>query len=351
MTKETTMNRQNAKNLLSKTTGLIGGMSVALLLSVPAVAQQGSVDPNSNTSPSPAPAAPNTYSPTTGDPTVRIAPGNNNSVDRTENVNSVQQPDTVNQNSETDNSVAQPYSTSEPANRTRYNDRSTGNTPNPVDGGSRQDTNRMGQYQTTDIRPLQEPAGRSRYDDRSTGFNQANFDRLADMDDNDSPIYPGRNPVRTESRQIDGTTNPIDNQDGSQVKQLESGNSSPNQQNPNPGASEGSGASGNIQSPATPNNGSGRIEENNNYRTPTGSQIPSTQQGNPGTRIGVEDRTQSVDQQRSNTTTVDQQRGNTNINNTAQPSTQPSDNNAQPSSGGEAGSQGAGGSQGVPGLW
>lgn len=80
------MNDKNAKNLLTKTTGFVGGVSAALLMSLPALAQQGPVDPNSNTSPTPAPAAPNTYSPSTGDPTIRISPGTespSNTIDRT----------------------------------------------------------------------------------------------------------------------------------------------------------------------------------------------------------------------------------------------------------------------------
>lgn len=349
------MNGNNAKNLFTKTAGLVGGVSAALLLSLPALAQQGPVDSNSNTAPTPAPAAPNTYSPSTGDPTIRIAPGseNSNSVDRTENPNSVQQP----------------------AGRSRVQDRSTGNTStqgNEVNGASSQTTNdtmgqyRTGQYQTQDIRALQAPAWRSRFDDRSTGINQKNYDRLAGVDNDDSMLYRNStssgNSVRTESRRTEtnNSSSPYNTQmDGNQTKQLQS--DSPNQQNPNLGSSDGSGATGNRVNQTNQNNqrtfdqmgGSSQSPSSTPQSTDqTGGTSPSTsgtQQStdqNYGTRTGIEQRTRTVNQQRKTTTTVDQQGGsnvNTNSNTTNQPS------------GGQAGSEGAGGqgtgSQSVPGLW
>lgn len=358
------MNGKNAKILFTKTAGFVGGVSAALLLSLPALAQQSSGNSNSNTSPTPAPAAPNTYSPSTGDPTIRVAPGTeSNTVDRTQNPNSVQQP----------------------AGRTRFEDRSTGNIPNTLDGATSQNTtSTTEQYNTPSqsTNTLQAPAGRSRYDDRSTGFNQANFDRISGVDSDNSTQYGDRsssgNPARTESRSTEtnnstnetqrnqgnpnvqdpGSTvapNPDNNQ---QNKELQS--DSPNQQNPNLGSSDGSGAVGNRVDQTNQNNqrtfdqmgGSTQPSSSTQQSTdqtggrtqPTyGAQQP-TESENPGTRTGIEERTQTVDQQQRTNTTVEQQRGNSNVNTTG------------PSSSGEGSSQGAGGQTGngdggVSGLW
>jgi hypothetical protein len=351
------MNGNHAKkNLFTKTAGFVSGVSAALLLSLPALAQQGPVDPNSDTSPTPAPAAPNTYSPSTGDPTIRITPGSNNSngVDRTQNPNSVQQPTNPSQSGD----------------QYRSGNQSTGSS-NSYEANRPDTSTLMNQYQTRDVRALQAPAWRSRFDDRSTGLNQKNVDRLTGMDeDNDTNQYrnstSSNNPVRPESRrtetnyssqesglnqdnssnQTPGSTvapSPYNYQqynnqmDGSQNKQLQS--DSPNQQNPNAGGSEGSGALGNRQSPTNRNSGSTGGQTGGDYQTPYGSQIPNSGQGSYGNSNSMQQRT---------TNTVDQQGGSSNVNTNG-------NTTSQPSYGGQAGGQGAGGQgtdgQSVPGLW